>query len=538
MNAVRQLATEHTLPARSGSLQRYRKLIPSGNWEHLAAAATIVLLSTVYFISWRAPSVGLYHDDGVYAVTAKALAEGHGYRLISLPHEIPQTKYPFLFPFVLSLVWRLWPHFPDNVMALKSVPLLCAIAWFVVTYTLLLRMGAKEAPARWIVLIAAASPTVIFLSTNLMSEAMFGALFMGALLAANSAEQSNSSKMACVAGVCAGLAFLTRTIGISLLVGIPAALIFQRCFRNFCCFLLASLPVACTWPLWTLIHRTAADLITSDYTSASYQSWNIIFNYSVHEKLRVLQANILAVVLSPVELLGFPLPLWMAIVASLLLLALILTKRAQLNATYCVIATYLLICICWAWPPDRFIAVILPLILFTIWDSCSLLALRRIAAVLGCIGLCVALYGDLRRVPTTVSEGQFYFSAGTNWWELKNVYSWLSRNAPKGSAVLANLDPTVFLYTGRKSMRNFVEDPIRLFYTRGAPTNDPPGYLEAIIRSASATFLIVTPDEEFGVLPRNVEQFRATHPGVLELVSRPGANPEYQIYRIRSSRLR
>ncbi len=28
---------------------------------------------------------GVYHDDGIYVSTAKALAEGQGYRLINLP---------------------------------------------------------------------------------------------------------------------------------------------------------------------------------------------------------------------------------------------------------------------------------------------------------------------------------------------------------------------------------------------------------------------------------------------------------------------
>src|SRR5438876_2784139 len=39
-------------------------------------------LATVYTIAFRAQPVGLFHDDGIYAVTAKALAEGRGYRII------------------------------------------------------------------------------------------------------------------------------------------------------------------------------------------------------------------------------------------------------------------------------------------------------------------------------------------------------------------------------------------------------------------------------------------------------------------------
>ena len=70
-----------------------------------------VLVAAAYLAAWRAPASGFFHDDGLYAVTAKALAEGQGYRITSLPTPIPQTKYPVLFPALLSIVWRAYPSF-------------------------------------------------------------------------------------------------------------------------------------------------------------------------------------------------------------------------------------------------------------------------------------------------------------------------------------------------------------------------------------------------------------------------------------------
>ena len=58
----------------------------------------VAILLPAYWLAFRAPAVGIFHDDGIYLVTAKALAEGKGYRIISLPAELPQTKYPILFP--------------------------------------------------------------------------------------------------------------------------------------------------------------------------------------------------------------------------------------------------------------------------------------------------------------------------------------------------------------------------------------------------------------------------------------------------------
>src|SRR4029077_16051184 len=46
--------------------------------------------------------LGLFHDDGIYAVVAKSLSNGAGYRIISLPFAPDQTKYPFLYSDILS----------------------------------------------------------------------------------------------------------------------------------------------------------------------------------------------------------------------------------------------------------------------------------------------------------------------------------------------------------------------------------------------------------------------------------------------------
>jgi hypothetical protein len=507
-------------------------------WSRLAAIISIGPLAVVYFYSWRAPSVGLYHDDGVYTVTAKALAEGRAYRLISLPHEIFQTKYPFLFPAALSLIWRLSPDFPNNVMALKALPLSCAVVWFLLSYRLLLRMGAREVQAQWIVLLLAASPLVVFLSTNLMSEPMFGALVMGALLAASAVERSNDNRMAWVAGLLAALAFLTRTIGVSLLLAIPLALVLKRRYGALWRFMAAGAPIACVWPVWVSMHSAAESQTEFYYSSANYSSWNILTNYAIGDKIRILLENILFSLVAPATLLDLPGSVWLALFMLIVLVAALAKNILKPEAAHLTLAAYTCLCLCWAWPPSRFIAVILPLILFTIWETLARFGLRRVVVALAGLLFCFLLTGDLRRIPRTVSEGQFAFGrdVADNWADLLDVFSWLRNNTPPNSVFLANLDPSVFLYTGHKSMRDFIPDARKLFYAPGSPTEDSLGSLEKIIRSTSADFLIVTPDNEFAEMPvlrRNVERLKTEHPGQLELVNRAGSNPNYRIYRIR-----
>ena len=71
--------------------------------------------------------------------TARSLAEGHGYRIISLPGSPPQTKYPILFPHLLSLPW------------LRTIPLAATVIWLWLSWRLLLKCGATRAAAAIIV---------------------------------------------------------------------------------------------------------------------------------------------------------------------------------------------------------------------------------------------------------------------------------------------------------------------------------------------------------------------------------------------------
>src|ERR1700736_6254540 len=65
---------------------------------------------------WRAmPQLGFYHDDAIFWIGAKSIAQGHGYKILSIPGQPFQTKYPPLFPALLALAWKWNPSFPANL---------------------------------------------------------------------------------------------------------------------------------------------------------------------------------------------------------------------------------------------------------------------------------------------------------------------------------------------------------------------------------------------------------------------------------------
>ena len=83
-------------------------------WITLAA----ILAGLLAFVS-AAPTADLFgrihFDDGVYFDSAKALSQEGRYVVASMPGSPPQTKYPVLYPWILSWVWTVHPAFPANV---------------------------------------------------------------------------------------------------------------------------------------------------------------------------------------------------------------------------------------------------------------------------------------------------------------------------------------------------------------------------------------------------------------------------------------
>jgi len=90
--------------------QRIERLMP------LILMVAVLLAAILSITPWP---VGAYEDDAIYTLLAKALATGDGYRMINLPGSPHATHYPPGYPFFLSLLWRIAPDFPDNVVVFK-----------------------------------------------------------------------------------------------------------------------------------------------------------------------------------------------------------------------------------------------------------------------------------------------------------------------------------------------------------------------------------------------------------------------------------
>ncbi len=197
------------------------------------------------------PQFGAVHDDSIYYVSAKAWATGQGHRIISLPGEPWQTKYPPLYPLLLSVVWRIAPEFPSNLRlaTLFAWMLLPPLLWLV---RVLYRRYGFPAWAAWLMIaVLAVNPYVQLFSRSLFSEIPFTLMLLGVLLL--------SPRWAAVAGVLAGLAYLTRTAGLPLLIAIPCVYAMRREWRCAAVFVATMVPLIVAWSLWSGTHKLRSD---------------------------------------------------------------------------------------------------------------------------------------------------------------------------------------------------------------------------------------------------------------------------------------
>src|SRR5712692_5591575 len=151
-----------------------------------AVALAIVLLALVPAarLAWMAremPHFGHLHDDSIYWVSGKSIAEGRGYRILSLPGEPFQTKYPPLWPLMLAGIWKIDPRFPENLHLGLVLTWLTLPAFLWVAWRWFRRSGFGERASLALCGVLALSPYVIVLSTSLMSDLMFTVLLLAAI---------------------------------------------------------------------------------------------------------------------------------------------------------------------------------------------------------------------------------------------------------------------------------------------------------------------------------------------------------------------
>lgn len=432
--------------------------------------ALLVLVPSGSF-AWRfrsMPQLASYHDDSVYWLSAKSLAQGEGYRIPHLPEEPAQTKYPPLYPALLSLVWKFGGAFPGNLSVVTAlqwsfVPIAAALAWLYFR-----RIRFEPLIAYWMTLAIAAGPMTVIFSVSSMTELPFTTVLLGVMLLIET-EDELPVKRAFFAGVLAGAAFLIRSNAIVLAATVPMLWILRRRYRPAAAFALPLLATIAGWQSWCALHAfPAKDNILFYYTS--YVGF-YVRTFSLADLPTRVWVNVDAVIEALARLVIFNTgeQLWMrplawVITATAVAGAVMLYRRGirQYPAFAVLFVAMLLL---WQYPPDqRFVYPILPLYiagLVTKLTEIGRLAVNtwrtvrganRFAAVLvfsmifAVIAGCAASmgYGIFVLLPSYFHDRQEQRA------HMRPVYLWIALNTRSDERFAAYDDTLLYLYTRRQ----------------------------------------------------------------------------------------
>jgi hypothetical protein len=499
---------------------------------------------------------GVYHDDAIYVSTAKALASGHGYRLIDVPGEPVQTKYPWLYPAILALIWHAWPSFPANLAAMQWLTLSFAAAAVSLGYLYLVRFRyCSRAVAASAGLVCATAPFFLYFAVHTMAEMPFSLLTLCALWGVESylwrGQMTQRSQFGW--GCVLALPFLCRSIGAVVVVSSLAVLLWNK--RPVGWYLAGAMCVAAPWVVWSLgglgiWDRNPVDGYYTDY----FGCWS---STGVAMAGRVVSVNSQVVAQGTGELalegVSAVLAGWLdyeltAGVLMLIGLATWLTTVGDLSKARplaWMLALYLAAMLIWSWLPHRFLVPILPLLVAylllgwaTVLQRLSKPPLRQafaaavMCAIVGGNAVLLARHFDHIRntgypLPTLGGER-------VEWPAFQRMFGWLRHNSDPDDVIAAGMDSMMALYTDRRAIHAFVYNPGRLFYSEQQLIFFPLDELAGILQTYRPRYLVQTPMPGFAEempLMNSIQQLHRRYPEWLVL-RYEDSDPRFMVFEL------
>jgi hypothetical protein len=407
-------------------------------------------------------AVGVFHDDGAYAILAKSIAEGRGLHFLQLPGEPVAIHYPPAYPLLLSVIWWMAPQFPANVPALLALNALCLGAVAYGVYRLCVgTFGWSITQAAAASLVATLSYPLLLLSGILLSEPLFIAALV---LLLPTAERMRASALRPswwflpFGLACGGLAMI-RTHGLALPAAMLLLLVGQRRWRD-ASWCVAGLAIAMLpWQVWQAMY--AGDLpaaLAGSY--GSYVAWFAAGFSADGFLIRTLSTNareiwsLLAGRFSPAD--GAP---WSWIAPASALAAFVYGGwRAHRAAPALVWSTiiYLGIVMLWPYSPWRFLFALWPILIVLLGEAMrgviAAARQRRPEGIAAAALMALLAVGMGIREARAAREGAWWTPATVAAQQTVPGMVWIVRNTAPRDVIASEVPELVHLYTGRYSV--------------------------------------------------------------------------------------
>jgi hypothetical protein len=466
MNQKRQTESpEASAPTAGGTTSSFVALerVENGSLTRLLPVVIVAVVTLVALATVTPWPVGAYQDDAIYTVLAKALATGEGYRMINLPGSPPATHYPPGYPFFLSLLWRLSPSFPDNIVLFKFANAvwlgLTALGVFVFTRSRLHWSPIGAALAAWAGTLAI---MVLLVTGVVLSEPMFMAFLFAALLLSERAAEENSLTASALAGFAAGALALIRSLGAVLVPATLMVMIWRRNFRGALVMSAAAAVLLVPWNSWLNAwqHEIPPVLMGKygaygPWLATGFQEGGAAFARDVViANLRSVH-RFMGYFFAPVSL-AWPRTLAFVGISGLAGIGLAaLRKRSPVTLLF--LFAYTGVILLWPFEPDRFVIAVWPLLTLCLlagvraiwrWDSSRAAGrgLRFLA-----LGASAAMIAGFLSFNIRGYRNQFWASiqrdAGRR---AKPMVEWIATQTARSDILMTDDDVLIYLYTGRR----------------------------------------------------------------------------------------
>lgn len=538
----------------------------------LWVCVTLGVAFVLYLIGLNPDRFANNYDSAVYVTSAKALATGQGYRLISLPDERVQTLVPPFYPFLLSLIWRMSPGFPQNLTLMALLSALAVLGFLAMTWVYLHQHGyASEWTALLTVALVAANWQMLFWATSMVAEPVYALLSVAGLYLAEKFEKAERPyALGLTLGVILGLVFLTRTAGIALLLSVAAYYVLRRQWRRGWVPICIGGVFVAGWLAWCFFNQPiASGQVNADYytnyvdgISASMNNLRTVNNASLFATVfNIVSTNIvLFLSATPPLLLGLRYDLPQLILLPLVLLVcLVLVAGFLRQVGKGVRLLEIYICVHFAihlpLPAPAFTRYLVPimpfLLLYLLNESRSLMTLIRKhltaqavfnklgAALLGIlvlVSVSLALYCDASGLYSTITLPRNNVNGIA---AHSQNFEWINAHTSSSDVLVCYHDPFYYLYTGRKAIRSFpvsVFDTV-MYQTRPPDLEQQTRIFDQMVKQNSGRYLILNSNDfgwESEVFRTNLESYTEEHRYELPVVFRStdGRSAIFQIKKL------
>ena len=432
---------------------------------------------------------GLTEDDSIYFTSAKALAQGQGYTVPSVPGKPAATKYPILYPWMLSCVWRWNPSFPSNLRVAIGMSAAFGAIFLCLAFCFVRELkGFSDAEALIVTLICGMEPLFVLYSGSVLTEVPFAAFTLGALYLADEAMRPGGGSKPLFCGALVGTASFIRVLGVPVAAGILCCGLVRKQYRACALFCASFLPFMCllAWRIVFPAHLMQPVAASFRSNPAWQREWAYYTSYiadwrndvpNLHIFWLMLKNHAIALMLGPSEFFvslfterGKQVSLTLAVIITAAVITGVIrqARQSEWKPIHFALPFYMGTIVLWSYlDATRFLVPFLPLFAAGLWfEGKFALRLAGKAAASGSAG------GE-KMAAATIALGVLFVAGGIGWHyysamksiraksferaafleSKKDAYEWLATQTGPGTRVIAYEDALLYLYTGRTAMR-------------------------------------------------------------------------------------